>query len=303
MDKESSSVSKRPEVEPKTYKPRHVVLVAENGERYKVDVEDLCRFSSVFSEMVDMPFAPDDGEDAKEPIVQLTEDSGTIQFLVAFLQGRVCSPTLATTPFRVLEVWIAADKYNAPTLQSFLRVYTVAYWDILANDPVYLVHLADRAGWLDLAWKAARETLKIATDSVEQQVSSLKRKGMETHVASRLLELHESRRDSLVELTFKTFKVVILPDDLPSCVCGEVLSSAQIFNATASLAYLHHRIELRPLADFLWEPSFWAQDRFTGTCDNCHSGFWSSDAVVAVSDDSQLSESLATLFPFTISVM
>lgn len=91
------------------------------------------------------------------PVVSVTEHSGTMSHFLSFCHPAVPIPSLET-PFEVLELYTAGDKYLVDSVKVFARK---ELGRLIEDQPVGAYLVAFHMGWKQEATGAAQESLKI----------------------------------------------------------------------------------------------------------------------------------------------
>ncbi|KZV96753.1 hypothetical protein EXIGLDRAFT_764996 [Exidia glandulosa HHB12029] len=140
-----------------------IVLVAQNGDRYRVPRAALHHGSSFFQSMLSLP-QPVSASTSSEPDpITMSEDSDILHYLVTHMCGRPLPPV--TSLAQADKILLAADKFDMPNLTSVIH-YLLQH----PPEPTHHIHrhvLAARYRWADMCKAEAMASLNASLDSAE----------------------------------------------------------------------------------------------------------------------------------------
>ena len=163
-----------------------VVLVASNGDRFRVARRSLVNASSFFRTMLGLP-QPTSSE--SDPIV-MSEDAETVAYLCKHMSAHALPPIASLQ--QADKLLRAADKFDMPNLLSVVH-YLLSY----PPEPTFHIHrhvLASRFGWGDMAQEEAMACLNAPLDTSEAARCSASDHNAAFIVP--LLALRQSRSDA-----------------------------------------------------------------------------------------------------------
>jgi hypothetical protein len=138
-----------------------IILRSSDGRDFRVMKVLLSLASPIFKDMFSLPQSPNDMNNAKDdlPIVDLTEDSGTIQNLLAFYYPAIYSRESRTTISDVSALLEAANKYEMKEVLSAGGQWLTKP-QFLEQEPLRVYAIACQRGFEAEAVLAVNHTLR-----------------------------------------------------------------------------------------------------------------------------------------------
>ncbi|EIW75062.1 hypothetical protein CONPUDRAFT_147259 [Coniophora puteana RWD-64-598 SS2] len=131
-----------------------IILRSSDNVEFRVFKLFLAFSSSIFRDMLSLPQPSDDPQ-----TVDLTESSTVLRLFLLCCYPVTCLPTYPFQPSDIADVAEAAQKYDAPSVTTYLRQIILSPHN-LQNKSVAAFAVCDRFQWREEAKKAAFHTLK-----------------------------------------------------------------------------------------------------------------------------------------------